>query len=108
MGRGGKASWGKGGKGRKAQGQSEEPKVKKADYVQAVDARWNLVKGSLRPYASMSGSPFYAPASQSDAEYLSLANVAQRMESHTSEVVNRLGIALSEAGGGMPAPRWER
>ena len=104
MGRGGKSSWGKGGKGgkgRKAQGPSEEAKVKNADYLQAVDARWNLVKGSLRPYASMGGSPFYAPASQSDADYLSLANVAERMEAHTSEVVNRLGIALSEAGGTM-------
>ena len=101
MGRGGKSSWGKGGKGRKAQVQFEEAKAKNAEYLQAVDARWNLVKGSLRPYASMSGSPFYASASQSDADYLSLANVAQRMESHTSEVVNRLGIALSEAGGTM-------
>lgn len=101
MGRGGKSSWGKGGKGRKAQAPSEESKVKTADYLQAVDARWNLVKGSLRPYASMGGSPFYAPASQSDADYLSLANVAERMEAHTSEVVNRLGIALSEAGGTM-------
>ena len=101
MGRGGKSSWGKGGKGRKAPGQSDEAKAKNAEYLQAVDARWNLVKGSLRPYASMSGSPFYAPASQSDADYLSLTNIAQRMETHTSEVVNRLGIALSEAGGTM-------
>ncbi len=53
MGRGGKSSWGKGGKGRKAPGQSDEAKAKNAEYLQAVDARWNLVKGSLRHFTPL-------------------------------------------------------
>ena len=95
--------WGKGGnKGKK--GQQSRKREAKADseelqYLKAVDARWHLNKACLRAYASATGSPFFASSGQTDAEFLGLGNTLEKQEPYTSEVVNRLGIALSEAGG---------
>lgn len=95
--RSGKGKGGPGKKGAKRQ-QQEEPE-ECPEYLKAVDPRWSLNKSALRAYASASGSPFYAAQSQSDTDYLSLTNLLAKMEPYTSEVTNRLGIALSEAGG---------
>ena len=92
---------GKGGKGTKGKkGQGKQPAEEKGpDYLKPVDAKWELTKAALRPYASPTGSPFYASQGQSDADFLSLTNLRSKQEPYTTELVNRMGIALSEAGG---------
>ncbi len=97
--------WGsrKGGKGKKSGaaegGQPAKKSTQEAEYLKAVDARWHLNKASLRAYASVTGSPFYAGAGQTDSDYLSLSRIFERQEARATELMNRLGIALSEAGG---------
>lgn len=99
--------WGsrKGGKGKKSGvadgGQPSKKSSQEAEYLKAVDARWHLNKASVRAYASATGSPFYTGAGQTDSDYLSLSRVFERQELHTTELMNRLGIALSEAGGAV-------
>lgn len=89
-----------GGKGKKSEGgQPSKKSTQEVEYLKAVDARWHLNKASLRAYASATGSPFYAGAGQTDSDYLSLNRIFERQEAHTTELMNRLGIALSEAGG---------
>ena len=62
--------------------------------------QWHIIKASLRPFASATGSPFYTGRSQSDADLLSTANIMEnKLEPYASEIVNRLGLAVSEAGG---------
>ena len=94
---------GKGGKGKSGKKQrsadQDDGRQEKAEYLKAVDPRWSINKAALRAYASAAGSPFYTAQSQSDTEFLSLNNMLAKMEPYTSEVANRLGIALSEAGG---------
>ena len=97
-------AWGKGGKGKKGQKPQKQQKPKADEdeptYLKAVDPRWNLNKSALRGYASMTGSPFFAAQGQSDSDFLALANILEnKMLPYTTEVTNRLGIALSEAGG---------
>ena len=101
MGSWGKNRGGKGGKGNKGKHAKQQMSEDKEEltYLKAVDPRWALNKAALRAYASTTGSPFYAAQSQSDADFLSLGNMLQKMEPYTSELANRLGIALSEAGG---------
>eukprot|EP00434_Breviolum_minutum_P044281 symbB.v1.2.039536.t1/scaffold6632.1/size16580/2 len=86
-----------GGKGKKSEGaQPSKKSTEEVEYLKAVDARWHLNKASLRAYASATGSP---GAGQTDSDYLSLSRIFERQEAHTTELMNRLGIALSEAGG---------
>ena len=95
--------WGKGGnkgkKGQQSRKREAKAEAEELQYLKAVDARWHLNKASLRAYASATGSPFFASSGQTDAEFLGLGNILEKQEPYTSEVVNRLGIALSEAGG---------
>ena len=100
-------AWGKGGKGKKGQKPQKQQKPKADEdeptYLKAVDPRWNLNKSALRGYASMTGSPFFAAQGQSDSDFLALANILEnKMLPYTTEVTNRLGIALSEAGAQPP------
>ena len=44
------------------------------------------------------GSPFYTKG-KSDADHLALHNLLSRLNPSTSEACNRMGVALSEAGG---------
>ena len=92
---------GKSGKGKKGKQPAEDDASvrKEPDYLKPVDARWELTKAALRPYASPTGSPFYASQGQSDADFLSLANLRSKQEPYNTEMVNRMGIALSEVGG---------
>lgn len=94
---------GKGGGARRRRdtaGSEEEHGGKKweARYLQAVDSKWHFGKASLRAYASENGSPFYTKG-KSDAEHLSLNTLLDRLHARTSEACNRMGVALSEAGG---------
>ena len=103
----GGAGRGKGGKGRKGSKSSESKPTQKEgsatkelEYLQAVQPQWHINKASLRPFASATGSPFYTGRSQSDADFLSIANIMEnKLEPYASEIVNRLGLAVSEAGG---------
>lgn len=103
----GGAGRGKGGKGRKGSKSSESKPTQKdgsatkeLEYLQAVQPQWHINKASLRPFASATGSPFYTGRSQSDADFLSTANIMEnKLEPYASEIVNRLGLAVSEAGG---------
>ena len=103
----GGAGRGKGGKGRKGSKSSESKQTQKdgsatkeLEYLQAVQPQWHFNKASLRPFASATGSPFYIGRSQSDADFLSTNNIIEnKLEPYASEVVNRLGLAVSEAGG---------
>lgn len=94
-------AWNK--KGHGGKGKGKKPRTQDSDeqpsYLKAVEPRWNLIKAALRGYASEQGSPFYAGQKQTEAEFLGLPNILNKMEPYTSEIVNRLGIALSEAGG---------
>ena len=83
----GKQAW-------KEKGKDEE----RRDYLKAVESRYALAKALLRPYASETGSPFFGNG-QTDSDLLSLKSLAAAMQPDTSELCNRLGIALSEAGG---------
>jgi hypothetical protein len=93
---------GRGGKGKGWQGKDAEQRQthgKEAqEYLKPVDGRWHLTKASLRPYASQAGSPFFAQ-NQKDSEFLSLKSIGAAQQPDTSEILNRMGIALSEAGG---------
>ena len=103
----GGAGRGKGGKGRKGSKSSESKPTQKdgsatkeLEYLQAVQPQWHINKASLRPFASATGSPFYTGRSQSDADFLSTANIMEnKLEPYASEIGNRLGLAVSEAGG---------
>ena len=103
----GGAGRGKGGKGRKGSKSSESKQTQKdgsatkeLESLQAVQPQWHFNKASLRPFASATGSPFYTGRSQSDADFLSTNNIIEnKLEPYASEVVNRLGLAVSEAGG---------
>ena len=97
---GGKSYKGKGGRaGRQPRGQGAGDEERWApNYLQAVDSKWHFGKASLRPYASETGSPFYGKG-KSDAEHLALHNLVDRLNCGTSEACNRMGVALSEAGG---------
>ena len=97
-------AWGKGGKGKKGQKPQKQQKSRADEdeptFLKAVDPRWNLNKAALRGYASMTGSPFFAAQGQSDSDFLAVANILEnKMLPYTTEIANRLGIALSEAGG---------
>ena len=96
MGRSGKH--GKGSKGQQPSSRGRESEGE-AEHLRPVDGRWHLTKSSLRPYASSSGSPFYAARQQSDTDFLSLGSIASALQTWTSEICTRPGIALSEAGG---------
>ena len=77
---------------------NDEKKKWEPKYLQAVDSKWHFGKASLRPYASESGSPFYTRG-MSDADHLALRNILDRLSPNTAEACNRMGVALSEAGG---------
>lgn len=98
MGGGRSGKYGKGSKGQwqasQRHGSDDEP----VEHLRPVDGRWHLNKASLRPYASPSGSPFYTARQQSDTDFLSLSTVAKAQQTWTTEICNRPGIALSEAG----------
>jgi hypothetical protein len=92
---------GRGGKGKGWQGKDAEQQARgkeAQEYLKPVDGRWHLTKASLRPYASQAGSPFFAQ-NQKDSEFLSLKSIGAAQQPDTSEILNRVGIALSEAGG---------
>ena len=93
------AGGGKGSKGSKGKSSKKEEAKEKPEYLKAVDGRWHITKASLRAYASMSGSPFYASLSQTDSDFLNLKNIIEKEAPYTTEIMNRMGIALSEAGG---------
>ena len=96
----GRSKYGKGSKGQQFGGRRKEneDEPRHAEELRPVDGRWHLTKASLRPYASSSGSPFFAGKQQSDTDFLSLSSVASAQETWTSEICNRPGIALSEGG----------
>ena len=90
---------GKAGKGKQTWQQQAEENEEQPGYLKAVNPVWALNKAALRAYASNAGSPFYAAQNQLDADFLSVNNIMHKMEPYSSEIANRLGIALSEAGG---------
>ena len=100
----GKGTKGKGGRARRqARGESDGPEEGYGQkwapsYLQAVDSKWHFGKAALRAYASETGSPFYTKG-KSDADHLALHNLLSRLNPSTSEACNRMGVALSEAGG---------
>ena len=69
---------------------------------QATCKHWTASGISARllcgAYASETGSPFYTKG-KSDADHLALHNLLSRLNPSTSEACNRMGVALSEAGG---------
>ena len=60
------------------------------------DLQSKCLKFTARCFAS--GSPFYTARQQSDTDFLSLGTVAKAQQTWTTEICNRPGIALSEAG----------
>ena len=68
------------------------------EFLKAVKTEWALAKSALRPYAGPDGSVFFA-RNKSDSKFLDLNNLASHQAPDTTELVNRLGIALSEAAG---------
>ena len=89
------------GKGKGGGKQAWKDKAKdeeRREYLKAVESRYTLPKALLRPFASETGSPFFGNG-QADSDLLSLKSLAAAMQPDTSELCNRLGIALSEAGG---------
>ena len=89
---------GKGGKGSSEKKHTEKEAPKEAKYLKPVEARWHITKSALRPFASATGSPFYAGKGQTGSDFLSLRNLLEKLEPFNTETLNRLGVAVSEAG----------
>ena len=93
MGGGRSGKYGKGSKGQwqasQRHGSDDEP----AEHLRPVDGRWHLNKASLRPYASPSG-----PSTPRGSSRIRISSASNAQQTWTTEICNRPGIALSEAG----------